>query len=99
MTNLQLMCHFIDSHPSVLQDHVRDLSVFVSVMDVDERLAPSSCLTLVRPLLNLSIDTQTICCNMTLFPNCTSFYAFRHLVQLQPIEKGTTTFLCHVRVI
>jgi len=25
MTNLQLMCHFINSHPSVLQDHVTDL--------------------------------------------------------------------------
>ena len=24
MTNLQLMCHFINSHPSVLQDHVTD---------------------------------------------------------------------------
>ena len=31
MTNLQLMCHFINSHPSVLQDHVSDsFHVYIS---------------------------------------------------------------------
>jgi hypothetical protein len=45
-------------------------SMSASVMDVDWRLVPSPCLTLVRPFLNLLIHLQTIHCNMTLFPYC-----------------------------
>jgi hypothetical protein len=37
-------------------------------MDVDWRPVPSPCLTLVRPLLTLSIQSQTIRCYKTLFP-------------------------------
>jgi hypothetical protein len=47
-------------------------AVSASVMDVDWRPVPSSCLTLVRPFWNLSLHYQTIHCDMTLFPYCTN---------------------------
>jgi hypothetical protein len=46
-------------------------SMSVSVMNVGCCPVPSTCLTLVRPFLNLSIHLQTIRCNVTLFPYCT----------------------------
>jgi len=42
-----------------------------SVKEVDWHPVPSPCLTLVRPFLKLLIHSQTIRCNMTLFPYCT----------------------------
>jgi hypothetical protein len=70
MTNLQLMCHFINSHLSVLQDHAID-SFHVCISNGCGLAFPSPCLALVRPFLNLSIHSQTICCDKTLFPYCT----------------------------
>jgi len=53
MKNLRLMCHFISSQSSVLQDHVMNSTLFASVMDVDGHPAPSSCLNACATLLEL----------------------------------------------
>ena len=54
MTNLQLMCHFINSHPSVLQDHVTDLFCFCvsngSGWASGSFLMLNACATILEPL-------------------------------------------------
>jgi hypothetical protein len=71
MTKLQLTCHFINSDPSVLQDHVTD-SFRVVISNGRGCVSGSfNILTLRRPFLNPSIHSQTIRCDMTLFPHYT----------------------------
>ena len=45
-------------------------SMLSSVVAVDGRLDPSSCVTLMWSFLNCSIHSQTLCCGKTLFPYC-----------------------------
>jgi hypothetical protein len=64
------MCHFINCHPSVLQDHAIDS--FRVCISNGSGLASGSfpmrnaCATILEPL-----NSQTIRCDMTLFPYCT----------------------------
>jgi len=59
MTNLQLMCHFINSHPSVLQDHVTDsFRVYISNgrrWVSGSFLMLNACATILEPL-DLFVD-------------------------------------------
>ena len=71
VTKLQLMCHFINSHPSVLQDHVMDSFRVVISNRRGCVFGSFRILTLRRPFLNLSIHSQTIRCDTPLFPHCT----------------------------
>jgi len=71
MTKLQLMCHFINSHPSVLQYQV---TVSFRVVVSNGRGCASGSLlmlTLRRSFMNLLIHSQTIRYDTTLFPHCT----------------------------
>jgi hypothetical protein len=69
-TNLQLMCHFINSHLYVLQDHAID-SFHVCLSNGCGMASGSfPMINVVRPFLNVSIHSQTIRCDMTLFPYC-----------------------------
>jgi hypothetical protein len=65
------MCHYINCHPSVLQDHVIDS--FRVCISNGRGLSSVSfpMLKVLRPFWNLSIHSRTIRCNMTLFPYCT----------------------------
>ena len=54
MTNLQTICHFINSQSSN-RTMSRTRSMLLSDVAVDRRPAPSSCVTLVRPFLNFPI--------------------------------------------
>jgi len=76
MANLQLMCHFINSHPSVLRDHVTDS--FLVVISNGRGCASDSVriLTFRRTFLNLSIHSQTVRCVTTLSPHCTDILCF-----------------------
>ena len=54
MTNLQLMYHFINSHPSVLQNHVTDsFRVYIGNgrrWASGSFLMPNACATILEPL-------------------------------------------------
>lgn len=89
MTKLQLMCHFINSHPSVLRYHV---TVSFRVVISNGRGCASGSflmLTLRRSFLNLSINSQTIPCDTTLFPHCTDILLFISAPGTPSVHKKT----------
>jgi len=85
MTNLQLMCHFINSHPSVLQ-HITDSRVCNSNgrgWASGSFLMLNACATSLEPLDQFAQSSATRHRSHTAL---TSPYAFRLLVHLQPIK-------------
>jgi hypothetical protein len=85
-TNLQLMCHFINSHLSVLQDHAID-SFHVCISDGCGFASSSfpmlnTSVTIFEPLDPFTQSVVTRHCSHTAL----TFYAFWHLVHLQPTK-------------
>jgi hypothetical protein len=70
MTGAQMMHHFINSPPLIIQNHGWTCPMFSSAVDVDGCPEHSSLVTLVRPFLNMVIHSYMLFCGKELFPYC-----------------------------
>jgi hypothetical protein len=77
MTVVQMMCHFVYSHPSIIHNMARTRSIFSSAVDVDELPERASSVTLVPPFLYMVIHSCTLRWGKTLFSYCAESLRWR----------------------
>jgi len=62
MTNLQLVCHFTDSHPATVENQNMDLTIVLFRCQCG--LLPTSLsVTTVQPLLDMSVNSYMLHCS------------------------------------
>ena len=90
VTNLQTICHFVHSQSLSNRTMSRTRSVLSSVVAVDGRPAPSSCVSLVRTFFNfLSIRRHPVAAKHCSRIVLKVFDGFLPLVHLQTTKNGS----------